>query len=180
MRDDGKNRDRKRGSLGSLYKKWAGISTKTKMHIHIVERFHSDAMRHMADPIQRLLTQIGVETTSGEEPDATAVLNYCVPWTLLGAGEIISTSKYVVDFTHVNPDAEGLLRHACRHADAVVAMSYAGWQELADRGIARSKLSVCPVGIEGFSPRPLVVGVVGAVQPNGRKREHILLDIVWV
>jgi len=84
-----------------------------------------------------------------------------------------------MDFTHVNAGQEAELMVACEQADAIVAMTYRGQEELLALGVPRAKIVVASSGRGGFQPRRRVIGIVGDEQPNGRKRSSLLLDLAW-
>ena len=145
-------------------------------HIHIVEPYHSTAMRKMAEP---LLKMSGFESiTSSETIDPQADLNYHIPWHSLTHDA--PAGKHAMLYTHLNPPAKNELIRACLRADAIVAMSRTGRSELINLGIPAEKITVIYAGHTDYNPRCLRVGVLGYEQPNGRKRGHILLDLCWI
>lgn len=148
------------------------------MKIHFSVPYASHAMRQFAEPVILALQARGVAITVSDAPDADADLNYHVPWHTM-AGLEAPNSKHVIDFTHLNPGMEAQAVDACRRADAVVAMTFAGREELLRLGVQQDKLWVSSPGVSGFTPRKRNIGIVGAEQPNGRKRSHILLDLAW-
>ncbi|MCC6191380.1 MAG: class I SAM-dependent methyltransferase [Anaerolineales bacterium] len=158
------------------------------MKIVIAEPYHSHAMRRPAAAIVQTLRSLApqVEVVLSDGPDLSASAGadvvYHLPWhTLVGLDTQERKAKHVILYTHCNPGAESDLRRACAKADMVVCMAYTGRQELIRLGVDPKKLWVIPMGVDGqgFSPRKVRVGVVGTVQPNGRKREHLLTELAW-
>jgi predicted O-methyltransferase YrrM len=82
-------------------------------------------------------------------------------------------------YTHCNPGDEADLLQACANADIVTAMSFTGRKELLNYGVPANKIWVTPSAADEFFYRRRVILVIGNIQPNGRKRESILLDLVW-
>ncbi len=150
------------------------------MRVSIVEPYHSHAMRRPAEVIAQSLSRLGAKVSIDDKPDLSADIMYHCPWHTLVARERGDAAKHVMLYTHCNPGMEDDLLEACKNANAVVAMSFAGRKELIDLGVTPEKLIVIPMGTDGFTPRKIKVGVVGAVQPNGRKREHLLTDMSWL
>jgi len=150
-------------------------------HIHIVEPYHSTAMRRMADPLTSVLPEYFEQVTIGETPDDSADLNFHIPWhTLTALSETATNSKQVVLYTHLNPPARAELITACKRADHIVAMSKTGRSELIELGVPENKISVIYAGHKEYRPRVRNVGIIGYEQPNGRKRGHILIDLCWM
>ena len=148
-------------------------------HIHIVEPYHSNAMRQMSEPLWNLPD---LKVTSSEHVDPEADLNYHVPWHTMSqiTNEHAGTSKHVMLYTHVNPPAREDLKQAADRADHIVAMSHTGKLELINMGTPSEKITVIYAGHTDYKPRCLRVGVIGYEQPNGRKRGHILIDLCWM
>jgi predicted O-methyltransferase YrrM len=144
--------------------------------IHIVDPYHSAAMQRMSAPLMDLAKLYEV-TTSGEI-DGGADLNIHMPWhSLAGGGR--GNSKHIAMYTHVNPGALPQLLDACSRADIVTAMSYEGRRELVSFGVDPKKIWVVYSGADPFAYRRRIVAIVGYPQPNGRKRESLLLDLAW-
>lgn len=140
------------------------------MRVNLVIPYNSFAMKNMSNPLLSLPYEI---TTSKEQTDAD--VNIHIPWhTMKENGK-----KNIVAYTHVNPPDVNALLDACDKADAVTAMSLHGRQELIDYGVDEKKIHVVYCGTD-LQFRKRVIGVVGSTQPNGRKRESLLLDIAWL
>lgn len=114
--------------------------------------------------------------TESLEPDWSADVNYFIPWHYLATTEPKGPS--IIFYTHVNPGMESGLRLACTRASHIVAMTEFGKTEL-ENLIITTPITVIHAPIRGFSPRKRNILIVGAEQPNGRKRSHLLLDLAW-
>jgi hypothetical protein len=145
-------------------------------HIHIVEPYHSAAMQRMSLPLVDLAKLYTV--TTSEEIDDGADCNIHLPWHSL-TGKDRGKSKHVIVYTHCNPNAAADLLDACERADIVTAMSYEGRRELVGLGVDPAKIWVNYCAASDFKFRRRLIGIVGYPQPNGRKREHMLLDMAW-
>lgn len=146
-------------------------------HIHIVNPYNSVAMMRLTLPLMKEFPAIHVlshSATVNEEAD----LNYHVPWhTLIGYE---GAGKQAMLYTHCNPPDVASLQDACSRADLIVCMSFTGRQELLDIGADPLKLWVVYAAAANlFQYRRRTIGVVGFTQPNGRKRESILIDLAW-
>jgi len=146
-------------------------------HIHIVEPYHSAAMQRMSEPLHELSRLY--EVTTSDTLDTAADLNIHVPFHTLGTAEELGNGKHIAVYTHCNPGSESLLAQACQRADIVTAMSFTGRQELLNYGVDPKKIWVIYCAADGFLYRKRIVSVIGYPQPNGRKRESILLDLAW-
>lgn len=147
------------------------------MRVHIVSPYDSVAMARMTLPFQKLAALYDVDIST--EMDITADVNiHCPLHTLTGASDY-GAGQHIGIYTHCNPGAETQLYGACQRADIVTAMSFAGRQELLDYGIDPQKIWVIPAAADDFTYRKRMILVVGYPQPNGRKRESLLLDLAW-
>ncbi len=144
------------------------------MRVHIVEPYHSFAMQRMSVPLLELSKLY--EVTTGEEVDHSADVNIHIPWHTMTER---NGSKHIISYTHCNPPDTGKLYEACELADLVVCMSYAGRNELIQLGVDPKKLWVNYCAADNFAFKRKVIGIVASVQPNGRKRESLLLDLAW-
>jgi glycosyltransferase involved in cell wall biosynthesis len=148
--------------------------------IHIVERYHSNAMARMTAPLFETLPEYFDAVTVGENIDPDADLNYHIPWHFINGDLPDSSTKHVILYTHLNPPARADLIKACKRADHIVAMSKTGKAELTALGVDAEKITVIYAGHTDYKPRARNIGIVGYEQPNGRKRGHILLDLCWL
>jgi len=147
-------------------------------HIHIVQPYNSAAMQRMTKPLMDLLPNI-YEITTSEQVDIEADLNFHMPFhTMIGLEEK-GEGKHVVAYTHVNVGQEAYVIDACERADAVTAMTFRGREELIALGVDPEKIWVNYCGADEFSYRKRLIGIIGYPQPNGRKREGLLLDLAW-
>jgi len=147
-------------------------------HIHIVNPYKSVAMLRMAGPLTDDLPKL-YTVTEGIEVDTAADLNIHFPYHSLVEDKDFGTGKHIAVYTHCNPGALPELMQACARADIVTAMSFEGRQELLNFGVDPKKVWVIPCAADNFSYRPRRVLIVGYPQPNGRKRESILLDLAF-
>lgn len=143
------------------------------MKIRIIEPYHSPAMQRWAKPIETNFDMFDIGEDIGD-PD----INYFIPWHDLALGKSWAGLD-VMFYTHTNPNMQAQLEMAVTNADAIICMSEAGVWEIKE---------ICPRGkpvrciypyVDGFNPRKLRVGIVGAEQPNGRKGSHQLIDLAW-
>lgn len=147
------------------------------MKLNIVEPYHTTAMRRMTAPFEELTPLYDV--TFSDIPDTSADINFHCPWHSLSVLEDLGTSKHIMAYTHVNPpDVQNLLR-ACDKADLITCMSFTGRDELIELGVDPKKLWVVYCAANGFPFRKRRILVVGYIQPNGRKRENLLIDLAW-
>lgn len=144
------------------------------MKINIVEPYHSPAMQRMSVPLMELSKLY--EVTTSETVDSSADLNIHIPWHTMTERD---GSKHIISYTHCNPPDVAKLYDACDMADLVVCMSYAGRNELVQLGVDPDKLWVNYCAADNFTFKRKIIGIVGSTQPNGRKRESILLDLAW-
>lgn len=146
-------------------------------HIHLVTPYYSAAMRRMYEPLLSELAKI-YKVTNSIEIDETADLNYHIPFhTLIGHER--KTTKHVMAYTHCNAGSEAGLIDACERADLIICMSFKGRSELMDYGVDPEKVWVTYSAADQFAFRKRLIGIIGYVQPNARKRESLILDLAW-
>ncbi|MHC4744882.1 MAG: class I SAM-dependent methyltransferase [Planctomycetota bacterium] len=147
--------------------------------INIIERYHSLAMRRMTEPLMEGLQEIA-EVTWADGFDPEADLNYHMPWHFILNDEIEwKKTKNAIMYTHVQEDKKEGLAEACYRADVVFAMSHKGKSELIELGVPSEKIWVAYCGANHVIGRQRNIGIVATIQPDGRKRSHILLDLIW-
>lgn len=144
------------------------------MRIHIVEQYHSRAMRTMLVPLLNLSNIWTV--TEGEKPDPSADVNIHIPWHSMIE---YNGGKNIIMYTHVNPPDIQMLLQACHKADIVTCMSFAGRKELVEIGVDPKKIWVIYAAADNYKFSRRTIGIVGSPQPNGRKRESLLIDLAW-
>jgi predicted O-methyltransferase YrrM len=143
------------------------------MRLQIVSPYDSQAMKRLTAPLHELSRLYDVTET--QAPEAGADIYIHAPYHTMTD----MPGLHIAMYTHANPgDASGLLE-VCNRADMVTAMSFTGRKELLDYGVDPRKIWVVPCAADDFAYRRRVVLVVGNVQPNGRKRESLLLDLAW-
>lgn len=146
--------------------------------IHIVDPYRSAAMQRMTWPLLSELPLL-YEVTTSKEVDTAADLNLHVPWHTMTGLEDRGAGKHVIMYTHCNPGAQAQLIDACERADVVTAMSFTGRRELVALGVDPAKIWTIYAAADGFKYKQRTIGIVGYPQPNGRKRESLLLDLAW-
>lgn len=148
-----------------------------KPHIHIVNPYNSTAMILMVSPLRTLDNLYDVSMS--QEVDPAADVNIHCPLHTLAGERDYGRGKHIGMYTHCNPGSERELITACERADIITAMSFEGRRELVNYGIDPKKIWVVPVAADAFQFRKRMILVVGYPQPNGRKRESLLLDLAW-
>ena len=146
-------------------------------HIHIVNPYNSAAMQRMISPLMELSKLYEVDTS--KEVDPAADINIHCPFHTLADDIDYGNGKHIAIYTHCNPGAEDMLITACERADIVTAMSFTGRQELLDYGVDPKKIWTIYNAADMFPYRKRAILIVGYPQPNGRKRESLLLDLAW-
>ena len=144
------------------------------MRVHIVEPYHSHAMRRFTEPL--LTASLPFSVTESDTPDWSADLNYFIPWHWLANN--VPEGPAIMLYTHCNPGMEGAVLCAAGRSSAIIAMSKDGERELREIGVT-GEITICHAPITGFSPRKRNILVVGSEQPNGRKRSWLLLELAW-
>ena len=142
------------------------------MRVHVVAPFHSYAMEQLVKP---LLTNTPpwLQTTASDAPDWDADLNYFIPW--LGMLNQELKGQCAIYYTHTNPGHEQVVKQAMELSVGVAIMTPGD-----EVRVPKGKISyVLTPGVDGFTPRKRNILIVGAEQPNGRKRSWVLLDLAW-
>jgi predicted O-methyltransferase YrrM len=146
------------------------------MRLHIINPYGSSAMNRMVAPLLSEMPKL-YEVTTGEAIDPAADVNFHMPWHTL-VGQDKGNGKHVIAYTHCNPPDRAALADACERADLITCMSYEGRRELVEMGVDPAKLWVVYCAAD-FQFRKRLIGIVGYPQPNGRKRESIIMDLAW-
>jgi predicted O-methyltransferase YrrM len=147
------------------------------MKLNILSPYESAAMLRLSNPLLELSKIYEVALSKEFDPEADVTVH--VPWHTLVEDMDYGKGKHVAMYTHCTPGSEPELFKACERADIVTAMSFTGRQELLNYGVDPKKIWVTPSAADGFFYRRRTILVVGFPQPNGRKRESILLDLAW-
>ena len=142
------------------------------MRVHVVAPFHSRAMEQLVVPLLRD-TPPWLQITAEDTPDWSADLNYFIPWIGMINQEI--KGPCAAYYTHTNPGQEELIQVLGKTCKGIAVMSQEDIKKFPTGKIRRA----IPPGVDGFQPRKRNILVVGAEQPNGRKRSWILLDLAW-
>jgi hypothetical protein len=144
--------------------------------LHIVNPYNSSAMQRLVAPLLSEMPKL-YEVTTSDKIDDDADVNFHMPWHTL-VGQDKGDSKHVIAYTHCNPPDRAALADACERADLITCMSYEGRRELVEMGVDPAKLWVVYCSAD-FQFRKRLIGIVGYSQPNGRKRESIIMDLAW-
>lgn len=147
------------------------------MKLHIINPYESMAMMRLTAPLLQMNNLY--EITSSRAIDLNADINIHAPYHTLVGEQDYGNGKHIALYTHCNPNSEGQLLEACERADIVTAMSFAGRNELLNFGVDPKKVWVTPSAADQFNYRRKAVMICGYPQPNGRKRESILLDLAY-
>jgi hypothetical protein len=146
--------------------------------IHIVNPYDSAAMIRMTEPLKATFPNLYNVTTS-DAVDHEADINIHFPFHSLIGMEKQGNGKHVAVYTHTNVGMEEMVADACNRADIVTAMSFTGRDELLNLGVDPKKIHVIYCAADDFKFRKRLIGIIGYPQPNGRKREGMLLDLAW-
>lgn len=147
------------------------------MRVNVVKPYNSSAMHRMTEPLQELGKLH--ELTMSQVPDISADVNIHCPWHTMNELQDKGNGKHILIYTHCNPNDQERLIQACEKADLITCMSYEGRRELVWLGVDPHKLWVVYCAADAFNFRRRGITVCGFVQPNGRKRENILLELAW-
>ncbi len=147
-------------------------------HIHLVNPYGSVAMQRMAMPLLNELPAL-YYVSHGTEINENADLNYHIPWHTLFNHENKGEGKHAILYTHVNPPAIPHLINACERADLIICMTFTGRNELLDLGVDPNKIWCIYSAADQFQFRKRNIGIIGFAQPNGRKRQNLILDVAW-
>lgn len=149
--------------------------------IRIIRPYESFAMKQLTEPLlskleasEGYVVSVSDKIIENDDVDIT----YHVPWHTL-VQRPAGGGKHVMHYTHCNPTDRLKLQAACQNADAIVCMSFAGRTELLEMGADPKKIHVIYAGSDQYGLGRKNIGVIGFSQPNGRKREHILVDLAW-
>ena len=145
------------------------------MKVHIVEPYHSHAMQRMSNPLAELSNLHEVTKSDAINPEAN--VNIHIPWHSFVGYE--GGGKHIIAYTHMNPPDAPKLLDACERADMITCMSFTGRRELIQLGVDPKKIWVIYSAADDFVFKRKTIGIVGNPQPNGRKRESLLLDLAW-
>lgn len=148
------------------------------MRVNIVNPYNSVAMARMSQPLKELSTLY--EVTESQELDKTADLNVHFPYHTLTGDIEHGEGKHIAIYTHCNPGQQADLFQACDRADIVTAMTFQGRKELLGLGVDPKKIWTVYNPADSFQFRKRMILVVGYPQPNGRKRESLLIDLAWM
>ena len=148
------------------------------MKVHIVNPYNSAAMFRMVNPLMEHLPNV-YEVTQGEEVDTSADVNIHIPFHTMIGLEDKGEGKHIIAYTHANKGQEPMVYDACQRADIVTAMTFRGRDELINMGVDPKKIHVIYCAADDFKYRKRLIGIIGYPQPNGRKREALMLDLAW-
>jgi hypothetical protein len=148
------------------------------MRLNIVNPYNSVAMARMSQPLKQLSKLYEVTETQALDPAADCNIHF--PFHTLADAELeLGEGKHIAVYTHCNPGSEVELFRACERADIVTTMTFKGRKELLNLGVDPSKIWTVYNPADSFTFKKRLVLIVGYPQPNGRKRESLLLDLAW-
>ena len=149
-----------------------------RVHIVCYERLNDWVLGKISLRLCEHVRMKGVSCTLGHAPDPSANINHHICF--LGFDGKRTTNDTLM-ITHVDIPPKGeleLLRCQINSVDMGACMSTATMNFLAAKGIPRSKLSFINPAHDGkASPRRVRIGIAQRIYPDGRKREHLLLDL---
>lgn len=150
------------------------------MRVHVVcyEGIEAWILGKIARRLHAELAAAGVSAALGEQADPSADVNHHVIY--FDYEERAPTVETVM-VTHIDTDVE--LRKVKRQlsdldVDLGICMSFEAVHRLAHFGVPRRKLGVVSPAHDGkLRPRKTLVGLTTRLYPDGRKREHLLLEL---
>lgn len=149
------------------------------MRVRIVsyENIHGWILGKFARKLHEELTLLGIEVDIASTPDPTADVNHHIIY--LGF-ENYAGGVETLMITHVDDIRKlNLIKKQLHFAQVGICMSAGTMHELAGAGVPREKLCFINPAHDGvIQPEPLTIGITSKVQPDGCKREHLLLDLV--
>lgn len=148
------------------------------MRVRIVsyEDIHGWILGKFARKLQEELALLGVEVDIAKTADPAADINHHIIY--LGY-ESYTGGVETLMITHVDDVRKlSLIKEQLKTAQAGVCMSAETMHQLSVAGVLRNKLCFVNPAHDGvIKPEPLVVGITSKVQPDGCKREHLLLEL---
>jgi hypothetical protein len=147
-----------------------------KLHLVCYENVDDWILGKFARKLLEGAKNEGIECTLGGKPDPTADVNHHICYTLYD-GKPCTTETVMI--THVNTDEKlQLVRAQMPAVEMGICMSAQTMQMLGSRGLPRSKLCfISPACDETIRPRKIIIGITHRIYTDGRKREHMLLDL---
>ena len=149
-----------------------------RVHIICYERLNDWVLGKISLRLCEHVRMKGVSCTLGHAPDPSASINHHICYVDFDGKR---TTNDTLMITHVDTPPKGELAQLCRQLTSVemgACMSSATLNFLASKGLPRSKLCFINPARDGkVVPRRIRIGIVQRIYPDGRKREHLLLDL---
>lgn len=130
------------------------------------------------------LPRWNVEATVAEEPAADCDVNhwciYCQPWSYWHRAPMQKPTPSTALITHIDDAVKAQVLKDCINQayDVGICLSRMTVEELVGRGIDREKLCYVTPGHDNVAqPRRIVIGITSKVYSDGRKREHLLVNL---
>jgi hypothetical protein len=137
-----------------------------------------------AERLRDNLPAWGVAAEIAEEPSAEADINHWMfyghAWGFFFQQARRRLTPSTVTVTHLDdPIKVRMVREVLEQvADVAVCLSRMTVDELAARDLPRERLCYITPGHDGaVSPRRIVIGITSRAYPDGRKREHLLVEL---
>lgn len=149
-----------------------------RIHIICYERLNDWILGKFAVKLCENVRLNGIECTLANAPDPSADINHHICYIGYQGRR---TNNDTLMITHVDTPPKGELKRLLRQIDSVemgVCMSTATMNNLASRGVSRPKLCFINPAHDGIiSSRKIRIGITQRIYPDGRKREHLLLEL---
>jgi len=149
------------------------------MRVRIVsyEDIHGWILGKFARKLQEELALLGVAVDIEKTTDSAADVNHHIIY--LGYEKYTGGVETLM-ITHVDDIRKlSLIKEQLKTAQAGICMSAETMHQLSGSGVSRKKLCFVNPAHDGvIKPEPLVVGITSKVQPDGCKREHLLLELI--
>lgn len=149
------------------------------MRVRIVsyEDINGWILGKFARKLHEELSLLGVNVDIASTPDHSADVNHHIIY--LGY-EKYTGSVETLMITHVDDIRKlNLIKKQLNTAQVGICMSAGTMEELAGAGVPRKKLCFINPAHDGvIQPKPLMIGITSKVQPDGCKREYLLLELI--
>jgi hypothetical protein len=148
-----------------------------RVHIVCYERLRSWVLGKISLRLCEHVRMKGVSCTLSHAPDFSASINHHICYVDFDGKP---TTNDTLMITHVDTPPKGELAQLRRQINSVemgACMSTATMNYLASKGIPRSKLSFINPAHDGLPPRRVRIGIAQRIYPDGRKREHLFLEL---
>ncbi|WP_161891114.1 hypothetical protein [Pontibacter russatus] len=148
------------------------------MRVRIVsyEDIHGWILGKFARKLQEELALLGMEVDIAKTADPAADINHHIIY--LGY-ESYTGGVETLMITHVDDVRKlSLIKEQLKTAHVGICMSAETMHQLSGAGVPRNKLCFVNPAHDGvIKPEPIAIGITSKVQPDGCKREHLLLEL---